>query len=170
MSDEMRFGEAEGPGADDVWADLVARLEAVDSSSVPDPDESTAENPLSDEPGPGPALGFPSLAQDPVGPLAPRGPRDWDEPDPEELAEADGTDFVPEEPGPVLAGRPGVVIAAMAAIGIPILMVVLLIVIPAEVSSLGWTCMGLATVVALLYLGWSLPQHRKDDGDDGARV
>jgi hypothetical protein len=146
----------------DVWADLVARLEATDSSGVPDP-------PDLGEP-PAPASEFPSLRQAPRGPLTPRGPRDWDEPDPEELGATDEGDFVPEAPGPVLAGRPDVVIACMAAVAIPVLMLVLMIFVPDRVPRLGWAVMGLSAVGALVYLAWRLPRHRSDDSDDGARV
>ncbi|MGO1319402.1 MAG: hypothetical protein ACTMIK_04025 [Galactobacter sp.] len=177
-------------GADDVWADLVARLEATDSSSVLDPDSGSK---LGHEPRPkpGPDSGsasdpeaeavpdganenatttgprFPSLQGPVVGPLAPRGPRDWDE---AELTEDGHTDFVPEAPGPILTGRPGVVIACIAAVAMPVLMLVLLILVPGRIPGSGWAMMGLTAIVALVYLAWSLPRHREDNGDDGARV
>lgn len=147
---------------DDVWADLVARLEATDSSNTPEPPAPNRE-PVSPP-------DFPSLRQTPTGPLAPRGPRDWDEPDEEELAASGEGDFVPEAPDPVLSGRPDVVIASIAAVGIPILMLVLMILVPDRVPGLGWATMGLATIGALLYLAWRLPRNRSDDTDDGARV
>ncbi|WP_291279905.1 hypothetical protein [Galactobacter sp.] len=172
-------------GPDDVWADLVARLEATDSSSVPDsgsesdpgsdPRAGTGPEPAVEEAEPNPATNqprFPSLEGPVVGPLAPRGPRDWDESELEraEAALEEDSDFVPETPGPVLAGRPGVVIACIAAVAMPILMLVLLIVAPGRIPGSGWAMMGLTAIVALVYLAWSLPRHRADDGDDGARV
>lgn len=164
--------------SDDVWDDLVARLEATDSSSVQDPEPDTSDpgSPRSpEEPDttgstPTDETMFPSLASPAVGPLAPRGPRDWDEPDEEELADSGASDFVPETPGPILAGRPGVVIACIAAIGMPVLMLVLLVTVADRVPGTGWAMMGLTAVAALVYLAWSLPRHRADDGDDGARV
>jgi hypothetical protein len=58
----------------------------------------------------------------------------------------------------------------MAAVAIPVLMLVLMIFVPDRVPRLGWAVMGLSAVGALVYLAWRLPRHRSDDSDDGARV
>lgn len=171
---------------DAAWADLVARLEQMDpgiqdpgtqepnagesSGSQKPPREPSAEqraqNKASDlegffasEPF------FPTAMDDPSG-LESSGPRDWS---PGEEAEDEDTDYVPEEPPSVFSGRPDRVLAWIVVAGVPLLMLVCVL-FKVALPSFAWWVFIAAELGALLYLGWTLPRHRRDPWDDGARV
>lgn len=180
-----------GPTSDDAaWEDLVRRLQATDSSPARHDDDAPgaghdprhgpghgAGHAWSDdgapgagrpaEPGAGRDLeaGGADAASRSAGPAGGpgSGPRDWDAAPPDD-------DFVPPEPDPVLAGDPSLVLGWIAAVGLPVLMVLLVVLLPSRVPPLGWIVLIAASLAAWLYLAWRLPRERKDDGDDGARV
>lgn len=172
---------------DDAWADLVARLEATES--LPDgpealPDDAVpgsgahgaGESPAgkrhqptdrdhttsgSARPSSAPSTGRPGGAPDSSTP--PTGPRDWE-------AAEDEPDFVPPDPGPVLAGDPRLVIGWVLGAGLPLLLLSLAIFLPGRVPAIVWVLLVAGSIGSWLYLVWRLPRERHDDGDDGARV
>lgn len=96
-----------------------------------------------------------------VGPPAP-GPRDYAPPeDPEEP-------FEPPEPEPLDGVEPLTLAAWFAAVGGPLVGIVLLVVWPAAPALLWWTLLGL-TLGGWAVVIWRLPRSRDSD-DDGARV
>ncbi|MCC3279705.1 hypothetical protein LJ754_11140 [Arthrobacter sp. zg-Y40] len=152
---------------EEVWKDLVARLEHMDDAG-PAPD--TRPSPPAD---PGPeASGAPASP----GTASPAertralfenqalagGPRDYAVPD-----EQDGA-FVPPEPPPLGLGEPTVVLAWLGAVGGPLLLLVF---------AMFWRSAPLAVILGTVavfvgsagYLLFRLPQYR-DEGDDGAAV
>lgn len=171
---------------DAAWADLVARLEQMD----PGTQESGTQEPGTEEPGAEAPAGSqkpprePSAEQraqnkaadledffaaQPFFPTAmdePSGPRDWS---PGEEADNEDTDYVPEEPPSVFSGRPDRVLAWIVVAGLPLLMLVCVI-FKVALPSFAWWVFIAAELGALLYLGWTLPRHRRDPWDDGARV
>jgi len=178
---------------DDAWADLVARLEATES--LPDGPDAASDGPdtLPDDAVPGssadafpprpasprpptdpdhtasgsarptstPPTGRPPGAPDANTP--PTGPRDWE-------AAEDDSDFVPPDPGPVLAGDPRLVIGWVLGAGLPLLLLALAIFLPGRVPAIVWVLLVAGSIGSWLYLVWRLPRERHDDGDDGARV
>ena len=162
---------------EEVWKDLVARLEEMDDGGPAAPDAGPAA--------PGPEA--PSAPEVPAAPAAPAaapdagtpaertralfrnqppagGPRDYTAP--EDNGEEGG--FVPPEPPPLGTGEPLVVLAWIGAIGGPLLLLVF---------AMLWRSAPLAVVLGTIavfvgsaaYLLFRLPQYR-DEGDDGAAV
>lgn|GEM_PF-2841379 len=160
---------------DEVWEDLVRRLEATDSgrTEAEEPGPTTPGTP-GDEPPRAvagfdfrvdPALGAPA-GHHAVGPWGPRdgaGPRDW-------VAAEAKEDFEPAEPAPLLAGRPDRVVAWLAGIFLPLALVVLALFWRSATPPLLWPILGVGTLASWAYLVWRMPTERRDDGDDGARV
>jgi len=162
---------------DAVWLDLVARLEATQSS----PGE---QGPHSDAPGPTAAPGQEQAASgktfkdfDPLGlsasPAAPaadssagdqgreQGPRDFE-------VDEDEESFVPEEP-PSLAGtEPLTMLAWIGAVGGPLALLF---------TAMFWRSAPLAAILGIVaafvasvvFLIMRLPQEKNED-DDGARI
>ncbi|WP_051441930.1 hypothetical protein [Arthrobacter sp. H14] len=178
---DRRNESAGQPSDDEVWRDLVSRLEQTDSE--PDPaqnqnqDQRDGQGQRQDKgqpgtdsesaPAPDPVLGHPrSTAPQPrrmdrehLG-----GPRDYT---PEE--EEDDS-FVPEDPPSPLAGtEPLVVLAWCGAIGGPLVLLL---------SAFFWRSMPMLAVVCIIaaflasvvFLLMRLPSERSDDNDDGAVV
>ena len=165
------------------WLDLVARLQDMPADEThggrTNPDGSRAAGPGSgtgtdaqDPANPGAAPdsgpGSPRSAAErtraifenqPLRPLSPRGPRDYDEPG--EL-ESEG-EFVPPEPPPFSTGEPLVVLAWMGAVGGPVLLLLF---------AMFWRDAPLPVILGIIalfvasagYLLFRLPQHREDDG------
>ncbi|MDQ4500785.1 hypothetical protein [Sinomonas sp. ASV322] len=162
---------------DDIWRDLVSRLRAGDprAESVWDEEEygpaplepSAAERAAAAHPAEGSDAADRKRSFGDFDPLGlstpqPQGPRDFAEP------EGDG-EFVPEEPGPVLAGAdPASVIAWVGALGSPVALLL---------SALFWRGIpgyAIAGLVAVFiasvgFLIMRLPRD-KDEDDDGARL
>ncbi|UWX98232.1 hypothetical protein N2K95_06140 [Arthrobacter zhaoxinii] len=169
---------------EEVWLDLVARLEHMDAADPvqpePDPpgapDESadgsggrdTGKTGASPEPAaPSPAEPSPAERTRAIfrnQPLAAAGPRDY-------TAEDDGDDnggFVPPEPPPLGMGEPLVVLSWLGTLAGPLLLLVF---------AMFWRDAPLAVILGTIavfagsagYLLFRLPQHR-DEGDDGAAV
>ncbi|WP_147391587.1 hypothetical protein [Galactobacter valiniphilus] len=112
-----------------------------------------------------PALFGPSRGASAAGASGGSGPRDWS------LAEdPDEGSFEPPEPEPILAGRPDRVVAWVAAIGLPLLMIAMTIFWAGSTPPLLWPVLLIGALGAWAYLFWRLPQDRADDGDDGARI
>ncbi|MCC9206445.1 hypothetical protein [Arthrobacter sp. zg-Y769] len=168
---------------EEVWLDLVARLEHMDASEpvrpeadppggVPDssaPDASgdapgTGEageaGPSSDRAAPTPAERTRAIFENQ--PLAGAGPRDY------ATGEEDDGGFVPPEPPPLGTGEPLVVLSWLGTLAGPLLLLVF---------AMFWRSAPLAVVLGTItvfaasaaYLLFRLPQHR-DEGDDGAAV
>lgn len=166
MSD--REPEHNGSTDEEVWKDLVARLEHMDDGGPGAPD---ARPPAPADPAaePDAAAGSPATASAAERtralfenqPLA-GGPRDYAAPD-----EPDGA-FVPPEPPPLGLGEPMVVLAWIGAVGGPLLLLVF---------AMFWRSAPLAVILGTIavfvgsagYLLFRLPQYR-DEGDDGAAV
>lgn len=151
---------------DEVWQDLVSRLEQDDSTG-----------PATGTPGPGPEPVSPA-APDPAAaakadprssqaPSArpngdpPAGPRDYTAP-----PEPEG--FVPEEPAPLTGAQPLSVLAWIGAVGAPLAMLLSALVWQSAPWSavLGMIAVFIASVAYLLL---RLPSERNND-DDGAVV
>ncbi|WP_284979521.1 hypothetical protein [Arthrobacter sp. fls2-241-R2A-200] len=159
---------------DAVWLDLVARLEATDSSAQAEPSESEGSEPGQAEPGPSfkdfDPLG---LANPPVEPASPGGITDrpsTDEPPtgPRDYEGPDDEPFVPEEP-PSLAGtEPLTMLSWIGAVGGPVALLF---------TAMFWRSAPLTAILGIvavfvasvIYLIMRLPQE-KDDDDDGARI
>lgn len=159
------------PSEDEVWQDLVSRLEHTDSG--PDPDgtdrdpDGTEPRGRSASPAPGPVVSSdrrpePSRREGPqhehLG-----GPRDY-------TPEEEDDTFVPEEPPSSLAGtEPLVVLAWVGAVGGPLALLL---------SAFFWRSMPMLAVigivaaflVSVVFLLMRLPSDRGDDHDDGAIV
>ena len=156
------------------WDDLVRRLEAMDGGETPTPHGTPDAGETPPAPGDGPraVAGFdfqvdPALFGPSRGEAAPAGPgpRDWS------LAEdADDGGFEPPEPEPILAGRPDRVVAWIAAIGLPLLMIAMTVFWAGSTPPLLWPVLLIGALGAWGYLFWRLPADRTDDGDDGARL
>ncbi len=165
---------------DAVWLDLVARLEATDSSSVGSPDEPTlpgrAVIPEVDSGSASPPSSGVSFQDfDPLG-LSRRLPAEPPELEPSGMAEPgprdyeadDDEGFVPEEPPSLEGVEPLVVLAWLGAVGGPIALLL---------SAMFWRSAPLAAILGIvaafaasvIFLIMRLPQE-KDDNDDGARV
>lgn len=177
-----------------VWDDLVARLEAMDSSAGPGMPPAPGAGPAADTPRDpeapelprrfpaGPPAGGEQSGPGNVSPPGPLplsgrplsgpplsgpplpGPRDYAEPD----ADDDDEGFEPDEPGPVGTGNPLVVLAWAGAVAAPVLLLL---------ASLVWRNASSAVVFGLLavfvasvvYLFLRLPREH-DEHDDGARL
>ena len=176
---------------DAAWADLVARLEQMDpgiqdpGTQEPGTEEPGAEAPAgSQKPPREPSAEqraqnkaadledffasqpfFPTAMDEPSG-LESSGPRDWS---PGEEVEDEDTDYVPEDPPSVFSGRPDRVLAWIVVACLPLLMLAFVL-FKVTLPSFGWYVVIAAELGALLNLGWTLPRHRRDPWDDGARV
>ncbi|MBG0740510.1 hypothetical protein IV500_14095 [Paeniglutamicibacter antarcticus] len=176
---------------DAIWRDLVARLEGpsaagysldgfdepsspagagIDSDSAAPigkptsfddfdplgisraPHSSPRGNGADEDTGPAPGTG-------------PPGPRDYAA----EVPWPDGDDFVPEDPPPLSAVEPALMLAWTGAVGGPIALLF---------TALLWRGAPLTAILAMIaafvvsagYLMFRLPAQRDDDGDDGAVV
>ncbi|MDR7293296.1 hypothetical protein J2S67_000564 [Pseudoglutamicibacter albus] len=166
------------------WADLVARLEAMDPG-VTDAEaqaqrkaeeledffasqpfypitkadaDSTAEPPSE-----------PSSAVHSAGSGAHlAGPRDWS-PIEDAAGWGEDTDYVPEDPPSIFSGRPDRVLAWSVVVALP-LVILLLVMFKVSIAPFMWWVFIAGELGALLYLGWTLPRHPRDPWDDGARV
>ena len=165
---------------DDAWEDLVRRLEATDSgfseADTPADKPATTDLPGGTSTAPRAVAGFDFRVDPALGESldaaafgargaagTPPGPRDW------EAAEEDG-DFIPPEPEPLLSGRPDRVVAWLAGIALPLLLLVLALFWREGTPRLLWPILALGSLAAWGYLVWKMPTQRHDDGDDGARV
>ena len=163
---------------DAIWMDLVARLEATESSPLHDADETaarqgeTAPQGIAQDESPkgfrdfdplGLATPAPAPSADPDAATLGRslGPRDYDVDD-------DDDTFVPEEP-PSLAGtEPLTMLAWLGAVGGPLALLF---------TAMFWRSAPLlailgivgAFVASVVYLIMRLP-HEKNEDDDGARI
>ncbi|MHA7304583.1 hypothetical protein ACX80E_04950 [Arthrobacter sp. TMN-49] len=146
---------------DEVWRDLVARLEEAEDSFLSAPEE------------PGTPSGGPDAKGvtdfDPLGVWQrqaasaepPMGPRDY--------VAADDEDFVPEELPSLANAEPAIMLSWIGAAGGPIFLVI---------AAIFWrqipTMLVIAVVAAFLagtgYLLYRLPNHRDHDSGDGAVV
>ncbi|WP_159707713.1 hypothetical protein [Arthrobacter sp. 18067] len=167
---------------DAVWLDLVARLEATQSSTAEEPPSSDQTEPTPGEAGPAPressktfrdfdplglsmppAEAAPEAAAVPATAEAagrPLGPRDF------EVEDDDA--FVPEEP-PSLAGtEPLTMLAWVGAVGGPVALLF---------TAMFWRSAPLAAILGIVaafvasvvFLIMRLPQEKNED-DDGARI
>lgn len=168
---------AASPSDDEVWRDLVARLESTES--LPDGLEDTQPSRRppggSSRPGQSPPHGGPSRRDESPGPAHqdppvphrygqghPGGPRDYT---PEE--EDDG--YVPEDPPSLAGAEPLAVLAWIGAVGGPLALLLSAFFFRAipMLAVVGIVAVFIASVVFLLM---RLPSERGDDHDDGAIV
>lgn len=163
---------------DDIWRDLVARLEGTESTPdhpaspgrggapAVEPREDPASDPASDREDAAPTDRERADRIFRNQPLQRRGPRDHDLPEPDGDDEDEG--FVPEEPPPLGTGDPLTILAWIGAAGGPITLLLF---------AMFWRDAPLAATFGILvlflagagYLVSRLPKHR-DLGDDGAEV
>lgn len=159
-----------GDNDDDVWRDLVARLESAEDSFMDEPGMKAAPDSKSgdskgvsdfDPLGVWQAETSPSNSANDAGPSA-GGPRDY-------AAEESDDDFVPEDP-PILSNtEPAIMLSWIAAAGGPLFLVF---------SVIFWRNAPMLLVVGVIvaflagagYLLFRLPNHRDDDSGDGAVV
>ncbi|WP_250445361.1 hypothetical protein [Actinotalea sp. C106] len=173
-------GPADAPDPTDVqtrWEEIVAQLGDLDVDATQDPTrpaEATAPGDGSQPPSgrrAAPPTGAspgdtPSDEQGAAVP-APTGPRAWSlDPAVEEAEEH----FTPPEPGPVLAGDPLLTMAWVAALGVPVL-VLLGIVLWRDMPTVLLQVAAAVFAVGLGVLVWRMPHERGDDDrGDGAVV
>ena len=162
---------------EEVWLDLVARLEHMDASDPVHPEaDSPSAAPDAAAPRGGGEAGEAASSPDPAVPtpaertraifenpaLSSAGPRDYAPED-----EDDGG-FVPPEPPPLGTGEPLVVLSWLGTLAGPLLLLVF---------AMFWRSAPLAVILGTIavfagsaaYLLFRLPQHRDED-DDGAAV
>ena len=160
---------------EEVWRDLVARLEHMDAGETsrdggdresPAPQEDPGPGQQAGVPGPGPA-GSPAERTRAIfdnQPLPMTGPRVYAAPEEDE----DDGGFTPPEPPPLGSGEPLVVLAWIGALGGPLMLLLF---------AMLWRGAPLAVVLGTIavfagsaaYLLFRLPSHR-DENDDGAEV
>lgn len=161
---------------DDIWRDLVARLEGTESTPTrtdsPGRKVTPAVEPQEDPPSePHDAAPTDRERADRIfrnQPLQRRGPRDHDLPEPEPDGDDEDDGFVPEEPPPLGTGDPLTILAWVGAAGGPLTLLLF---------AMFWRDAPLAATFGILalflagagYLVSRLPKHR-DIGDDGAEV
>ncbi len=158
---------------DDVWASIVARLSDVDLAVGPVDRAAPAPRPVQDRAtddrgadddvldGPPATVGAP-----------PTTGRDWDGTSQYDAAEGavdDQEHFVPQDPGPVLGGDPLLTLAWVAAAGMPVFLLVVVIAWQGAPTVLVRAAAGLF-VLAVAVLVWRMPQRREPTDDDGAVV
>jgi hypothetical protein len=157
------------------WADIVARLGAIDDQpgtsdgTAPDTGRS-ADRPARDG-GQSEAAIEP---RDETPPARPVGPRDWPVTPEVEALEEEESHFVPPEPEPVLSRDPLLTLGWAVVVGVPVLTVVLVIVralvptlhVPAWLGPAG----GVAFLAAVAALMWRMPHRRDPDDDDTGAV
>ncbi|MCQ1949726.1 MULTISPECIES: hypothetical protein [Arthrobacter] len=164
---------------EEVWLDLVARLEHMDASDPvhPEPGQSAGATDAAAPHGSG-ETGQTTPSRDPAAPtpaertraifenqpLASAGPRDYISKDEDE----DDGGFVPPEPPPLGTGEPLVVLSWLGTLAGPLLLLVF---------AMFWRSAPLPVILGTIavfagsaaYLLFRLPQHRDED-DDGAAV
>ncbi|AEI11952.1 hypothetical protein [Cellulomonas gilvus] len=149
------------PVDDDRWARIVEQLGEVDSAA-----DSTPRRPLDFPVAPGvdsPWTGDAASGRDAVD-----GPRSWDGSAQYADAEAavdEAEGFVPPDPGPVLGGDPLLTMAWLAAGGMPVLLLALVVfwrdVPPVLIqAACGVFVLGVAVLL------WRMPAGRRGDDDD----
>lgn len=154
------------PSDEDVWNGIVAQLgdiDGYDGKALPEP-EPTAP------------LDFPVAPwvadSRVVRPAPDRSGRDWEGTaqfdDAEAVVDAE-EHFVPPDPGPVLGGDPLLTMAWIAAVGMPIFLLVVVIVWPTAPLALIQAA-GVVFVLGVGVLLWRMPNRRDSDDDTGAVV
>jgi hypothetical protein len=142
---------------DDQWAAIVAQLDDVDSTDAPP--SSALEFPVA------PWVQAPHVVR--PAEVAPASGRDWDgttQYDDAEQAADDREGFVPPEPGPVLGCDPLLTMAWLAAAGVPLFLLVVIIAWrDAPAALVQAACAVFVLGVAVLV--WRMP-GRRDPGDD----
>lgn len=161
-----------GATDEEVWLDLVARLEHMDEDGNTR-DADAEREPAAPQEDPAPGHGVPGPAGSPAErtraifenqPLSMSGPRDYAAPEEDE----DDGGFTPPEPPPLGSGEPLVVLAWIGALGGPLMLLLF---------AMFWRGAPLAMVLGTIalfagsaaYLLFRLPSHR-DENDDGAEV
>lgn len=164
-----------GGSDDDVWRDLVARLEGAEDYFMDEPDMKAAPDSTSgdsksaesksvsdfDPLGVWQTETSPSDSANDAG-ASTGGPRDYG-------AEESADDFVPEEPPSLSNTEPAIMLSWIAAAGGPLFLVF---------SVIFWRNAPMLLVVGVIvaflagagYLLFRLPSHRDDDSGDGAVV
>ena len=167
MQSDPGAGAPHNGDNDDVWHDLVARLEGAEDSFMVEPGMTSAPDSKSpdsktvsdfDPLGVWQAETSPSNSANDPGPSA-GGPRDY-------AAEESDDDFVPDEPPSLSDTEPAIMLAWIAAAGGPLFLVF---------TAIFWRqapmLLVAGVIVAFLagagYLLFRLPNHR-DDSEDGA--
>ena len=152
------------------WEEIVAQLGDLDVDAAEDPTRPAEATAPGDDPEPPrerraePPAGVghggttPSRAQGVVEPV-PTGPRAWS-PDP--ATEEAEEHFTPPEPGPVLAGDPLLTMAWVAALGVPVL-VLLGIVLWRDMPTVLLQVAAAVFAAGLGVLVWRMPHERGDD-------
>ncbi|MCY0904221.1 hypothetical protein [Arthrobacter sp. H14-L1] len=174
---------------DAIWRDLVARLEgpSVAGYTTGGLDDPSSTDAIGTDSNGAPPAGKPTSFGDfdplgisraphsgargngadaDTGPAAgtgPPGPRDYAAED----QWPDGEEFVPEDPPPLSAVEPALMLAWTGAVGGPIVLLL---------TALLWRGAPLTAIIAMIavfvvsaaYLMFRLPSQRNDDGDDGA--
>ncbi|WP_026550846.1 hypothetical protein [Arthrobacter sp. Br18] len=148
---------------DEVWLDIVARLEQTPPGTAPEParKDTPAGAPAADPLPPNPFLTDRQRA-DAVfenQPLRPPGPRDYEA---TETGNDDGR-YVPPEPPPLGAGDPLLVLSWLAAAGGPVLLLVIAMFWRSAPLSV-WLGVLAVFVAGAGYLLTRLPGSRDDDG------
>jgi hypothetical protein len=154
------------PSDEDVWEGIVARLRDVDgfdATAPPEPqDSSKLDFPVA-----------PWVAESRVVRPAPdQSGRDWDGSTQFEESEAtvDAEDhFVPPDPGPVMGGDPLLTMAWIAAAGMPIFLLIVLIAWPAAPAALVQAA-GVVFVLGVGVLLWRMPNRRDPEDDDTGAI
>lgn len=159
--------EPDSRSEDEVWASIVARLADVDAPADPPVDQPRGGRTLR----PARRTGD----EEPAAELPPPPPltgRDWDGTSQYDDAE-DAVDelehFVPEDPGPVLGGDPLLTLAWGAAVGAPLLLLVVAVVWR-DAPSLLVRAAVVVFLVAVAVLVWRMPHRREPSDGDGAVV
>lgn len=173
------------------WADLVARLEAMDpgvtdaeaqaqrkAEELEDFFASQPFYPTTKADAPTTKADADSTAEPPSEPSSAvhsagsdahlAGPRDWS-PIEDATGWGEDTDYVPEDPPSIFSGRPDRVLAWSVVVALP-LVILLLVMFKVSIAPFMWWVFIAGELGALLYLGWTLPRHPRDPWDDGARV
>lgn len=159
--------EGTGPPSDeDVWNGIVAQLGDIDGY-----DGSTPVEPESTKP-----LDFPVAPwvadSRVVRPAPDLSGRDWEgtaQFDEAEAAVDAGEHFVPPDPGPVLGGDPLLTMAWIAAVGMPLFLLVVVIAWPAAPPALIQAA-GVVFVLGVAVLLWRMPNRRDPEDDDTGAV
>ena len=142
---------------DDQWAAIVAQLGDIDSADAPS--SSALEFPVA------PWVQTPHVVR--PADVAPASGRDWDGTAQYDEAESEADEregFVPPDPGPVLGGDPLLTMAWLAAAGMPLFLLVVIIAWrDAPAALVQAACAVFVLGVAVLV--WRMP-GRRDPGDD----
>lgn len=176
-----RSDRPDEPVDDERWARIVAELDDVDSAAdaaasrgldfpvapgvdSPFRDRSRVVRPAQDDPA--------ELSGPRADPLASATGRDWDGTSQYDEAEDDvdaQEGFVPPDPGPVLGGDPLLTMAWFAAVGVPMLLLVVLVAWrSAPAALIQAACVVFVLGVAVLV--WRMPTRRDAAADDDGAV